>query len=61
VLLDLERRFALVDDRVDRNVGLVDLLEGNQVAPRRRPVAAQSVEFFLGDEFRQPVGGAGRV
>src|SRR5439155_14875475 len=55
MLLDFNRGLRLVHDRVDRDVRLVDLLEGDPVARRRRPVAAEAIEFFLRDELREPV------
>ena len=61
VLLDLHAGFSLVHDRVCRDVRFVDLLEGDQLARRRGPVAAQAIEFFLSDEFSQPAGGIRRV
>src|SRR3989442_12952011 len=61
MLLDLERWLGLVHDRKDRNVRLVNLLEGNHAPAGRRPVPAQSTEILLSDELRQAVGHAGRV
>ena len=56
VLLDLQPGFRLVHDRVYRDARLVDLLEGDHLARGRRPVAAEAIELFLRDEFREPVG-----
>src|SRR2546421_8969474 len=61
MLLDLNRGLRLVHDRVDRDVRLVDLLEGDPVARPRWPVAAEAIEFFLRDELREPVGGIRRM
>src|SRR5207237_6190677 len=61
VLFNLDSRFRLVHDRIDRNVRLVEVLESDSLPRRRRPVAAQAIEVFLGDIFREPVRGTGRV